>query len=257
MSNSTNAPDPRADARQRLIFAADVPDMGKAAWFASHLAGSIGFIKVGPELFASAGPDGVRDLVKQGLPVFADFKLHDIPATVARSIAALAKLGVSLITVHASGGPDMLRAAVEAARQASARPKLLGVTVLTSLAKSDLEAVGVQMSVRDLVVKRAALCRDAGLDGIVTSVKEAAAVRFIAPEPFLVVTPGIRPAGVGVQDQKRVGSPAAALSAGASHLVVGRAIRDAEDPVAAAGALVQEMADALSAANAGQPPAKE
>lgn len=256
MSTPTTPQDPIEDARRRLIFAADVPDMGKASWYASHLANTIGFIKVGPELFAAAGPGGVRELVARGLPVFADFKLHDIPATVARSITALSKLGVRLITVHASGGPAMLRAAVEAAHQASDRPKLLGVTVLTSLSTSDLAAVGIGMSVRDLVVKRAALCRDAGLDGIVTSVEEAAAVRFIAPEPFLVVTPGIRSSSTQAGDQKRVGSAAAALQAGASHVVVGRAIRDAEDPVAAAGALVEEMARALPP-GAGQPAAEK
>lgn len=232
-------------ARERLIFAVDTPDPSKAVWYATHLAKEVGYFKVGLELYAAAGPQVVRDLVKHEAKVFVDLKLYDIPATVGRTVAVLADLGVSLITVHAAGGPAMVAAAVKAAKASKAAPRILVVTALTSLDADDLKAVGVDLGVRDLVVKRAALARDQGADGVITSVAEAAAVRFIAPEPFFVVTRGIRPAGAGVDDQKRVGTPAGAVEAGASHLVVGRPIRDAEDPVAAAQAIIEQMADAL------------
>ncbi len=234
-----------AAARERLIFAVDVPDASKAVWYATHLAKEVGFFKVGLELFAAAGPQVVRDLVKHDAHVFLDLKLHDIPATVGRTVTGLADLGVSLITVHAAGGAAMIQAAAEAAKKADPSPQILAVSALTSLDGEDLKATGVDLGMRDLVVKRAALARDRGADGVVTSVQEAAAVRFIAPEPFLVVTPGIRPAGADAADQKRTGTPAAAVEAGASHLVVGRPIRDADDPVAAARAIVEQMAEAL------------
>lgn len=246
MSGSTT--DARiAAARERLVFALDVPDAARAVWFATHLAQEVGYFKVGVELFAAAGPQVVKDLIQHEARVFLDLKLHDIPATVGRAVAALGSLGVSLLTVHTAGGPAMLTQAQAAAQAASPAIRLLGVTALTSLDASDLKAVGVDLTMRDLVVKRAALARDLGLAGVVTSVVEAAAVRFIAPEPFIVVTPGIRPEGAAIADQKRTGTPAAALGAGASHLVVGRPIRDASDPVAAARAIVSEMAAALPA----------
>lgn len=237
----------RKAAQDRLIFALDVPDASKAVWLASHLAGEVGYFKVGLELFVSAGTQVVRDLVRQGARVFLDLKLHDIPVTVGRTVSALGSVGVSLVTVHIAGGPAMLRQAKEAADAAREPMGILGVTALTSLDQADLKAVGVDLSLRNLVAKRAALALDLGLRGVVTSVAEAAAVRFIAPEPFAVVTPGIRPHGAEAGDQKRLGTPAAALAAGASHLVVGRPIRDAEDPVAAARAIVDEMAAALPA----------
>lgn len=243
---STPVSDARlAAARERLIFALDVPDAAKAVWLATHLAKEVGYFKIGLELFAAEGPKVVRDLVRHEARVFLDLKLHDIPATVGRAVAALGGLGVSLCTVHTAGGPAMLAEAQKAAAAAPSPLRLLGVTALTSLDAADLKAVGVELGLRDLVVKRAALARDQGLAGVVTAVSEAAAVRFIAPEPFAVVTPGIRPAGAAAGDQKRTGTPAAALEAGASHIVVGRPIRDAEDPVAAARGIVQEMAAAL------------
>ncbi|MDY0000676.1 MAG: orotidine-5'-phosphate decarboxylase [Polyangia bacterium] len=233
------------EARERLIFALDVPDATKAAWFASLLANEVGYFKVGLELFAAAGPSIVREMVERGARVFLDLKLHDIPETVGRTVAVLGSLGVSLLTVHTAGGPAMLREAQRAAQAAPTPIRLLGVTALTSLDGADLRAVGVDLTVRDLVMKRAALARDQGLGGVVTSVSEAEAVRLMAPEPFFVVTPGIRPAGAEAGDQKRTGTPAAALGAGASHLVVGRPIRDAADPAEAARAIVAEMAEAL------------
>jgi orotidine-5'-phosphate decarboxylase len=234
-----------AAAKERLIFALDVPSASKAVWYATHLAQEVGSFKVGLELFSAAGPQVIRDLIKNDAKVFLDLKLHDIPATVGRAVSALAELGVSQLTVHAAGGPAMVEAAVKAAREADSPPAVLAVTALTSLDEADLEAVGIDLGLRDLVVKRAALAREAGAAGVVASVKEAAAVRVIAPEPFAVVTPGIRADDAEAGDQKRHGTVAAAVEAGASHLVVGRPIRDAADPVAAARDLVRQIADAL------------
>lgn len=232
-------------ARERLVFALDVPDARLAGRLAGTLLGEVGYIKVGLELFAAAGPDVVRQLVRQGARVFLDLKLHDIPATVGRAVAALGSLGISLLTVHTAGGPAMLREAQAAAQAAVSPIRLLGVTALTSLDESDLAAVGVGLSMPELVLKRAALARDAGLYGVVASVAEGSAVRGMVPEPFAVVTPGIRTAGAAVADQKRTGTPADAIGAGASHIVVGRPIRDAPDPVTAARAIVHELAAAL------------
>jgi orotidine-5'-phosphate decarboxylase len=236
---------PFAVARERLIVALDVPEPEVALALAEALAPVVGYFKVGLELFGAAGPDLVRRLVARRARVFLDLKLHDIPATVGRSVSVLGRLGVSLLTVHAAGGPEMLRQAVAAAAAADSPPAVLAVTALTSLDAADLRAVGIALSPAELVVRRARLAADCGVAGVVSSVQEAAAVRAVVAPGFFVVTPGIRPAGAAVGDQKRVGTPAGAIAAGASHLVVGRPIRDAPDPVAAARALVDEVAAAL------------
>jgi orotidine-5'-phosphate decarboxylase len=228
-------------ARERLIVALDLPDLAAALPLAERLAPEVGYFKVGLELFGAAGPRAVEELRARGARVFLDLKLHDIPVTVARAVAAVARLGVDLLTVHAAGGPEMLRQAVAAARDAAHPPAVVAVTALTSLDASDLLAVGIALSPRDLVLRRAALAAECGVAGVVCSPEEAAAVRALAPPPFRIVTPGIRPAGAAVGDQKRVGTPAAALRDGATHLVVGRPIKDAPDPVAAARALVAEI----------------
>lgn len=232
-------------ATERLIVALDVPDADRALALAEKLAPTVGYFKVGLELFGAAGPDFVRDMVARRARVFLDLKLHDIPATVARAVGVLSKLGVSLLTVHAAGGPEMLRQAVGAAAAADRPPGVLAVTALTSLDDDDLRAVGIGLSPAELVLQRARLAAECGVAGVVSSVAEAAAVRAVVADDFHIVTPGIRPAGAAVGDQKRVGTPAAALAAGASHLVVGRPIRDAPDPVQAARDLVAEMATAL------------
>jgi len=232
-------------ARERLIVALDVPEAATALSLAEALAPTVGYFKVGLELFGSAGPDFVREMVAREASVFLDLKLHDIPATVARSVDVLARLGVSLLTVHAAGGPEMLRQAAAAAAAADRPPGVLAVTALTSLDAEDLRAVGISMSPAQLVVKRARLAADCGAAGVVSSVHEAAAVRGVVADDFHIVTPGIRSAGAAAGDQKRVGTPAGAITAGASHLVVGRPIRDAPDPVQAARDLVTEMAAAL------------
>ncbi len=240
-----NVTTPLENARERLIVALDVPDAAAALALAEALAPTVGYFKVGLELFGSAGPDFVREMVAREARVFLDLKLHDIPATVARSVDVLGRLGVSLLTVHAAGGPEMLRQAVGAAARCDRPPGVLAVTALTSLDDDDLRAVGISLSPAELVVHRARLAAECGVAGVVSSVHEAAAVRAVVTDDFHIVTPGIRSAGSAVGDQKRVGTPAGAITAGASHLVVGRPIRDAPDPVQAARDLVAEMATAL------------
>ncbi len=236
-------------ATDRLIVALDVPQADTALALAEALAPTVGYFKVGLELFGSAGPDFVREMIARDARVFLDLKLHDIPATVARSVGVLGKLGVSLLTVHAAGGPEMLRQAAGAAAAADRPPGVLAVTALTSLDDADLRAVGIALSPAELVLQRARLAAECGVAGVVSSVKEAAAVRAEVAADFHIVTPGIRPSGADVGDQKRVGTPGAAIASGASHLVVGRPIRDAPDPVQAARDLVAEMAAALGEAS--------
>lgn len=193
--------------------------------------------KVGLELFTRAGPALVRRLVDDGRRVFLDLKLHDIPNTVAGAARAAADLGVRLLTVHAAGGPDMLRAAAEAVRDSAApeeRVRLLGITVLTSLDDASLQYVmGRTATVAEAAGRLAGLARETGIDGVVSSVAECGAIKLACGEDFLVVTPGIRLAGESVQDQRRVATPAAARAAGADYLVVGRSITRADDPAAA------------------------
>lgn len=241
-------------ARQRLIVALDVPEEGAALALAEVLAPHVGYFKIGLELFGASGPRIVRELRARGARVFLDLKLHDIPATVARSVTVLSRLGVSLLTVHAAGGPEMLRQAVRSAAAADEPPGILAVTVLTSMDEADLRAVGVALSPAELVLTRARLAEECGVSGVVSSVHEARAVREATSPRFNIVTPGIRPAGAAVADQKRVGTPGGAITAGASHLVVGRPIRDAPDPVQAARDLVAEMAEALFRAAPGTGP---
>jgi len=220
----------------RLIVALDVDTLAAAEALAEKVEGVAGWLKVGLELFTAVGPAGVRSLARRA-PIMLDLKLHDIPETVARATARAAELGVGLMTVHTSGGRRMLEAAV----RARGSVRLLGVTVLTSLDDRDLAEVGSGPSVADVVARRAALAAAVGLDGVVASPAEAAVVRKAAPAGFLIVTPGVRPAGADAGDQKRVATPAAARAAGADLVVVGRPIRDAADPRAAAAAILSEL----------------
>lgn len=221
----------------RLIAALDTPSRTDADAFVERLGGVPSWVKLGLELFCAEGPGIVRDYTARGLHVMLDLKLHDIPETVARATARVASLGAGLLTVHAGGGRAMLEAAVKAAGDM----RILAVTVLTSMDDADLAAIGAQGPVEDLVRRRADLAAAAGCHGVVASPKEAAAVRARVPEGFLIVTPGVRPAGTAVGDQKRVTTPAQARSAGADMVVVGRPLRDAQDPAAAAKAIVAEM----------------
>lgn len=221
----------------RLIAALDAPTRTEADALVTRLDGVPSWVKIGLELFCAEGPAIVGDYAGRGLSVMLDLKLHDIPETVARATGRVAALGAGLLTVHAGGGRAMLEAAV----QAAGGMKVLAVTVLTSLDDADLAAIGAQGPVGELVKRRAELAIAAGCAGVVASPHEVAAVRAIAPSDFLIVTPGVRPAGTAAGDQKRVMTPRQARVAGADLVVVGRPLRDAADPAAAARAVVEEL----------------
>jgi orotidine-5'-phosphate decarboxylase len=248
------------DRTPPLVVALDFPDQGPALALARRLLGKVAWVKVGLELFIAA-PGVIAALRDMGHEVFADLKLHDIPNTVAGAVTSAGRAGASLLTVHASGGPAMLRAAVEAAEAvgppgaagatgasgARRRPRLLGVTVLTSLDQSALAEVGVAGCLDDQVARLAALAAAAGLDGVVASAHEAARLRAAHVPPFLVVAPGVRPAWApGSQDQRRVATPRQAILAGADLVVVGRPITAAKDPVEAAERIGGELLGALA-----------
>ena len=226
-----------------LAVALDFPDQGPALALARRLLGKVAWVKVGLELFIAA-PGVIAALRDMGHEVFADLKLHDIPTTVAGAVTSAGRAGASLLTVHASGGPAMLRAAVEAAEAVG--PRLLGVTVLTSLDQAALAEVGVAGRLVDQVLRLAALAAAAGLEGVVASAGEAARLRAVHAPPFLLVTPGVRPTwDAGSQDQARVRTPRQAILAGADLVVVGRPITAAKDPVEAAERIGGELLDAL------------
>lgn len=220
-----------------VFVAIDTPDLDKALELARALEGNVGGAKLGLEFFSAQGPDGVREVAALGLPIFLDVKLHDIPNTVAKAVAALAPLEPAVLTVHAAGGKGMMEAAKAAAAPGT---KVVGVTVLTSLDESDLGSIGVSGSPASQVERLARLARSAGLDGIVCSGVEVAAARSAWPDGFFVV-PGVRPAGDDVGDQKRVVTPSQALDDGASILVIGRPITGAADPAAAARAISDSL----------------
>ncbi len=225
----------------RLIAALDAPSRGDAERLVERLEGVPSWVKVGLELFCAEGPSIVRELTTRGLAVMLDLKLHDIPETVARATAKVAGLGAGLLTVHASGGPAMLEAAVKAAKDGGDM-RVLAVTVLTSLDDTDLVQTGAIGPVAELVTKRARLAVASGCHGIVASPHEVASLRAVVPPGFLLVTPGIRPAGSAAGDQKRVMTPRQARAAGADLVVIGRPLRDAPSPAAVARAVVEELA---------------
>jgi orotidine-5'-phosphate decarboxylase len=222
----------------RLIAALDTPSRAAADALVGKLDGVPSWVKIGLELFCAEGPSIVRELSARGLAIMLDLKLHDIPETVGRATANVAGLGAGLLTVHASGGHAMLEAAVQAAGDM----RILAVTVLTSLDDSDLAQIGAMSPVADLVKKRAQLAVAAGCHGIVASPHEVAILREVVPADFLVVTPGVRPEGSPVGDQKRVMTPRQARAAGADLVVIGRPLRDSQNPAATARAIVEELA---------------
>jgi len=224
----------------RLIAALDTPSRGDADTLVTRLGGVPSWVKIGLELFCAEGPAIVSDFTAKKLAVMLDLKLHDIPETVARATAKVAALGAGLLTVHAGGGRAMLEHAVKAARGAG-DTKILAVTVLTSLDDTDLSQIGCWGPMAELVKKRAELAVLAGCHGIVASPHEVAALRALVPRDFLIVTPGVRPTGSAAGDQKRVMTPHEARGAGADMIVVGRPLRDAPDPAAAARAIVAEL----------------
>ena len=230
------------DARERLIIALDVSTAAAARKIVAAVGESASTFKVGKQLFTAEGPQIVREIIGSGRKVFLDLKFHDIPNTVAAAVAEAAKLKVNMLTVHASGGSKMLQAATEAA--APGGPLVLAVTVLTSLTDQDLEEVGISGRVVDQVLRLANLAQARGCGGIVASPKEAREVRRELGIGFAIVTPGVRPAGGDHADQARVTTPAEAIAAGATHIVVGRPITAAKDPGLAAQRIVEEIASA-------------
>lgn len=229
-----------AEARQRLIVALDVSDAAAARRIVTAVGDCALTYKVGMQLYTAEGPRVVRDLVASGRRVFLDLKYHDIPNTVGAAVGEAARLGASMVTVHAAGGSKMLRSAVEAARS-SPGLMVLAVTVLTSIDESGLEKIGVRDKVVDSVLRLAKLALAEGCHGVITSARETSTLRSELGYDFAIVTPGIRPAGSGHNDQVRVVTPAEAIAAGASYIVVGRSIADAPDPAAAADAILVEM----------------
>jgi orotidine-5'-phosphate decarboxylase len=230
-------------ANRRLVVALDVPSVEEARALVAKLGDSVGVYKIGLELLFSGGFALAQELASHGHAVFVDAKLLDIEATVERGTAAIARMGVAFLTVHA-----LDKKTLEAAmRGRSESPlKLLGVTVLTNLAASDLVEQGIDHPVQELVLHRANLAREAGFDGVIASGHEVAAIRKASGPDFLIVTPGVRPQGAPAQDQARAVTPAMAIKAGADYLVVGRPITRAPDPRAAAEAIAAEIVSALS-----------
>jgi orotidine-5'-phosphate decarboxylase len=228
--------------RDRLIVALDLPDVASAEAMIARLGDSVTFYKIGYQLAYAGGLPLVRKLADQGKKVFIDLKLHDIGNTVARGVESLAALGATFLTVHAY--PQTMKAAVEA--RAGSNLKILAVTVLTSYDDGDLHAAGYRLGVSDLVEARAQQAQVLGIDGIVCSPEEAAALHRIVGHQMHLVTPGIRPAGSSVGDQKRIMTPSRAIAAGADYLVVGRPVMEAADPKAAADAIQDEIAKALT-----------
>ena len=231
--------------RDRLIVALDVSSAAQARQIVQSIGESASTYKVGKQLFTAEGPQIIRDLVASGRKVFLDLKFHDIPNTVAGAVGEAANLGVTMLTVHASGGSKMLKAAAEAAAQSGSKPMVLAVTVLTSLSDADLSELGVAGSVATQVLRLGAIARNAGCGGLVASALEARELRLELGNDFAIVTPGVRPAGTAVGDQARVLTPAEAIAAGATYLVVGRPILAAPDQSDAAGRIVQEIESAL------------
>jgi orotidine-5'-phosphate decarboxylase len=217
-----------------VFVALDTVSLADALKLARSLRPFVGGVKVGLEFFSANGPEGVRTVIASGIPVFLDLKLHDIPTTVAGAMKALAPLMPEIINVHASGGIAMMRAAKDALVAASPRTKLIAVTVLTSLEAGDLAAMGISGSPIEQVARLARLVMQSGLDGVVCSPQEIQAVRTACGPGFLIVTPGVRPAGAALGDQRRVMTPTEAIKAGADLLVIGRPITGAPDPAVAA-----------------------
>jgi orotidine-5'-phosphate decarboxylase len=222
-----------------ICLALDTPDVARAAQLSRALKPHVGYVKLGLEFFYAHGVSGYETVAREGVPIFLDLKLHDIPNTVEQGLRSLMQLATppAIINVHAQGGLAMMQTA---RRAVPATTKLIAVTVLTSLSQDDVIATGhdAELSTADLAMTLAQLAHQAGLDGVVCSPHDLAVIRTVLPREFLTVVPGIRPAGVAAQDQKRIATPKAAMAAGADVLVIGRAITGAADPVAAAQAIL-------------------
>lgn len=233
-------------ADDRLIVALDVSTMDAMKEIVTSLGDAVSFYKVGMELFYAEGEQTVRYLQEQNKQVFLDLKLHDIPNTVAHGVSSLTRLGANLITMHGQGGPVMMKAAVQAARETAEqlgveRAKLLAITVLTSFDDEAWTSTGGQLPISDQVIRLAKLAKECGMDGVVCSALEAKMIREACSDDFLIVTPGIRPSFAATNDQKRIATPASALQDGASRLVIGRPITQAENPREAVRLIIEEM----------------
>lgn len=225
----------------RIVVALDFDDVDRCLDLVNQLDPTQVRLKVGKELFTTGGPQVVEQLVKRDFSVFLDLKYHDIPNTVAKAVKAAANLGVWMIDIHAGGGTNMMIAAREALENFQERPLLIGVTVLTSMTKEDLEQIGIESEPEDQVLTLAALTQDAGLDGVVCSPKEVAPIREKIGKDFVLVTPGIRPAGSDLGDQRRVLTPKEALEIGSDYLVIGRPITAAPDPKASCEQIIASL----------------
>ena len=229
----------------KIIIALDYPAAAPALVLADRLQPALCRLKVGKELFTAAGPALLEQLMRRGFEIFLDLKFHDIPNTAAQACKAAAGLGVWMVNVHALGGRKMLEAAHEAIANSTQRPKLIAVTMLTSMAQEDLADIGIDATPAEMVLRLAILARDSGLDGVVCSAQEAALLRKQCGNEFCLVTPGIRPAQASLDDQSRVMTPLAALQAGSSYLVIGRPITRAVDPLQALLDINQEIGESI------------
>ncbi len=233
--------------RDRIVVALDVETSAQALVLVEKLCGLVGMFKIGKQLFTAVGPDIVRQVVGMGEKVFLDLKFHDIPNTVANAGVEAARLGVSIFNVHALGGSAMMRSTVEAVNNAAERenlnkPLILAVTVLTSHDQDSLHELGLQSSIQEQVIRLAELTAAAGMNGVVASPQEIIPLRAAIRDPnFVILTPGVRPAGAALNDQKRVMTPSEAVKAGANYLVIGRPITGAENPAAAAQKIIEEI----------------
>ena len=233
-------------AKDNLIVALDVPTFDAAKALVAELGDAVSFYKVGMELFYGAGPDVVRYLKDHGKKVFLDLKLQDIPNTVAHSLAVLTRLGADIMNVHAVGGSKMMAEGVKAVRETAGElgipaPKLIAVTVLTSMDEAQWKPLHYDQPIADQVLDLAALTKESGLDGVVASPREASGIRQRCGAGFLIVTPGVRPVWAATNDQSRIATPAMALQNGSTHLVVGRPITKAADKQEAARMILEEM----------------
>jgi orotidine-5'-phosphate decarboxylase len=232
--------------KERLIVALDVDTKEKALCLVEKLRNDVKIFKIGSELFTSCGPDIVAAVKAKGCGIFLDLKFHDIPNTVTKSVTAAVRLGVSILNVHALGGYEMMKRAVESAAIEAkalkiAKPKIIAVTVLTSMDENSLKKIGIDANMEKQVLKLARLAKDASLDGVVASPSEVKLIRRELGEEFIIVTPGVRPEWAAANDQKRIATPKEAVLNGATYIVVGRPIMEAADPVAAAKKVLEEI----------------
>jgi orotidine-5'-phosphate decarboxylase len=252
MTEAQTAAPASTNARDRLIVALDVESADEARRLVGELNEFAGAFKVGLQLFTSAGPSFVRELCDSGVRIFLDLKFHDIPTTVAKAGIEAARTGVWMFNVHASGGNEMMHAVVSEVstfceKQSISRPKMIGVTVLTSSNQETLKLVGIEESPVDLVMRLARLAKSSGLDGVVASPQESQLIRAELGSEFTVVTPGVRPINASNDDQRRVMTPSDAIRAGADHLVIGRPLTASNNPAAAAQEILQEIKTAVNA----------